>query len=390
MTRTRIAYFTASLEVGGSERQMVALNAGLPDDQYEKHIICLSGFGPLEADARATGATLHDVAYPRIRTAGTISLRSLPAALGALQRMVKLLREIQPDILHTMLPVCNVMGSVAGKFARVPHIVCTKLALGVYRDTSRLLPILEDMTDGLFDLVHCKSQGIVDDVTRREPIPVSKTRVVYNGLHALRYENVDGSIVRNEFGIAPDATVIGMVANLIPYKGHSDVIDAMPEIVAKYPTIRFLFVGRDTGILGSLREQARALGVLEHIVFTGERRDIPELMAAMDLFVSASHQEGFSNVLLEAMASGLPIVATRVGGNPEAVKDGVTGIIVAPHSARQIEQALMVMLGDREKAREMGQHGRARVSELFSYEAMISGLRMFYGEVLSGTPKVKG
>lgn len=380
--RIRICYFTASLEVGGSERQLVALNAGLPNAQYEKHIICLSGYGPLEADARSTGATLHDLAYPRIKTAGTIGWRNIPTALATLGRLVRLLRRLRPDILHTMLPVCNVLGLVGGKLARVPHIVCTKLALGVYRESSRILPILEDMTDPRFDLVHCKSQGIVKDISAREPIRPEKMRVIYNGLHAEKYENVDGSAVREEFHIPPEAFVIGMVANLIPYKGHADMLEAAAKVLERFPQVRFLFVGRDNGILASLLEQARAAGIEHALSFTGERRDIPQQLAAMNMLVSASHQEGFSNVLLEAMASGLPIVATTVGGNPEAVEEGVTGYLVEPHAPAQLAEVILRVVEDPQRAKEMGAKGRERVKRLFSYEVMISGMEEFYGEVL--------
>lgn len=307
----------------------------------------------------------------------------MPAAMLTVPRLARLLRQIRPDILHTLIPVCNVLGPVAGKLARVPHIVCTKLALGVYRDSSRFLPIMEDFCDRFFDLVHCKSQGILDDIAAREPIPRSRMRVIYNGLDTSRYERSGTRPNREEFGIPDDAFVIGMVANLIPYKGHAEVVTAARTILDAFPTARFLFVGHDNGIQAQLESQAESLGVRGAITFTGVRRDIPNLMAQMNLLVSASHQEGFSNVLLEAMASGLPIVATRVGGNPEAVENGVTGLIVEPHAPDQLASAILSIMREPGKAAAMGERGRERVKRLFSYEAMINGMKRFYAETLA-------
>ena len=380
---TRIAYLTTGLEVGGSERQLVALNRGLPSDRYEKHIICMSGYGPLEAEARAAGAELHDLRYPRAGPGNRFGARMIVPAAGTLIRLVRLLRQIRPDILHTMMPVCNILGATAGRMARVPHLVCTKLALPVYRDGSRLIAILEDLTDPWFERVHCKSRGIAEAVGRTKRIPRERMRVVYNGLLSGTYGSASGQQVRAELGIPDSAFVIGMLANLIEYKGHADVLRAAPELVAQFPDVQFVFTGRDDGIGSSLRELAGSLGLGEKVVFTGERRDAPGILASMNLLVCASHQEGFSNVLLEAMATALPIVATDVGGNPEAVEHGVTGIVVAARAIDQLRAALLWMAGHRREASEMGERGRQRVRSLFSFEAMIHGIEALYAEVLS-------
>jgi glycosyltransferase involved in cell wall biosynthesis len=356
---------------------------GLPSDLYRKHIICLSGLGPLEQDARATGATLHDLQYPRLKSAGTIQWKNIPSAFATMGRLVRLLRQIRPDVLHTMIPVCNVLGSIAGKLAFVPRIVCTKLALGNYRDSSRFLPYLENVTDRLFCLVHCKSRGILEDIVRREPIPRSRMRVIYNGLAVSRFDGpFDRAAIRSTLGIPQESPVIGMIANLIPYKGHQDVLDAVAIVHKKRPDARFVFAGRDNGILAALEKKAKQLGIENSVSFLGQRHDIPELLAAMDILLSASHEEGFSNVLLEAMASSLPVVATDVGGNPEAIESGSTGFIIPPRQPAEIASALLKLLDHPAEAREMGARGLMRVEQLFSYDAMIHGMQQFYEEAL--------
>jgi glycosyltransferase involved in cell wall biosynthesis len=383
--KIRIAYLITSLDVGGSERQLVAWVRGLPRGRYECHIICLSGYGPLEQPAREAGAILHDLEYRRSGTPGTIGLASLPHAFAAWWRLVRLLRGIRPDILHTMIPACNVLGGVAGRFARVPRMVCTKLALGHYRDNSRILARLENIVDPWFDIVHCKSRAIIEDTLRREPIAPSRMRLVYNGIDLTPFQNLPPrDEIRKELGLAGDAFVVGTVANLIPYKGHAEIVDAAALLVPRYPHLLFLWVGRDDGIAASLIDKARSLGVERHIRFLGPRSDVPRVLAAMDALLSASHEEGFSNVVLEGMAAGLPVVATRVGGNPEAVVDAETGYIVEPRDPESIAAGIEKLIVAQDQAREMGAKGRDRVSREFSYEAMMRGLDSLYEELLTG------
>lgn len=380
----RIAYFITALETGGSERSLVQLLAGLPPDEYEKHVICLSGFGPLEGDARATGAVLHDIGYPRLRSGGKIQWKRLPGVLLTFPRLVRTLRRIRPDVLHTMIPVCNVLGAMAGRIARIPHLVCTKLSLGIYRDKNPAMAWFEDRTDPVFNLVHCKSVGILQDVARREPIDVGRMRVVYNGLDTSRYGEAAGDrdLIRDSLGIPRSAPVIGMVANLWAYKGHLDMIDAAAGLVRNWPNLRLFFVGRDEGMGKELKKRAEHHGIGRNLILAGERRDIPACMRAMDVLVSASHEEGFSNVLLEGMATGLPIVATSVGGNPEAVVEEETGFLVPPGSPQELARAVRFLLEHPDVAGQMGSAGRRRVENCFSRKAMVNGLRELYSELL--------
>lgn len=382
--KIRIAYLITSLDVGGSERQLVSWVRGLPKQRYECHILCLSGFGPLEGAARQAQAILHDLCYPRRRAPGTIRGSTLPAAFLAWLRLVRLLRHINPHILHTMIPACNVLGGVAGRVSGVRRMICTKLALGNYRDQSRILAKLEDLVDPWFDLVHCKSRAIIEDTLRREPIPPEKMRLVYNGIDLSPFQNLPPrEEVRKELGIAFDRVVVGTVANLIPYKGHAEIVAAAARLARSYPELLFLWVGRDDGIWQNLKNQAESMGVADRIVFLGPRQDVPRMMAAMDVLLSASHEEGFSNVVLEAMAARLPVVATRVGGNPEAVVDRVTGWIVEPKNPESIAGALEELLRRPDLRRQMGEKGRERVEREFSYEVMMRGLERLYEELLT-------
>lgn len=377
----RIAWFIVGLEIGGSERQLIALNEGLKPFAWERHIICLSGFGPLADQARAAGATLHDLAYARQGTEGRIGMRNVPEAFRAVMRLRTLLLRIQPDILHTIVPVCNILGAPAGRLARVPRMVCSKVWPPDYRGTSRIFDMLENISDRMFDIVHCKSQGVADAVVAREPVPRSKIRVVYNGIRPERFEGHDREATRRELAIEPDEFLVGVVANLFERKGHRDLLVAAPAVLREFPRTRFVLVGRDEGLGPALHKQANDLGIAERVLFAGERPNVPELLAGFDLLVSSSHQEGFSNVVIEGMAAGLPIVATNACGNDEAIEDGVSGILVPVRSPERLAAAIIEMRRKPDRARKMGERGRERVARLFSHQAMVDGMRQIYGEL---------
>jgi glycosyltransferase involved in cell wall biosynthesis len=266
----------------------------------------------------------------------------------------------------------------------VPHIVCTRLSLGDYRDKNKLMARLENWTDSTFQLVHCKSRGILEDVVQREPIPRAKLRIVYNGLKTAAYEKpADVDALRSELGIPGDAKVIGSVANLHPYKGHLEIVRAGVQILERFPNTYFLFVGRAAGAEEAVREEVARLNRTDRFILAGERADVAQLLKCMDVFVLASHEEGFSNAVLEAMASSLPVVATAVGGNLEQVENEVTGFLVPSRQPDAMAEKFAYLLENKSRAEAMGRAGLGRVKELFSYEAMIAGMQSFYSEALA-------
>ena len=151
-----------------------------------------------------------------------------------------------------------------------------------------------------------------------------------------------------------------------PYKGHVELVKAVSRTVPVFPGTLFLLVGRDEGTLETCRTLARENGVEGSIRFLGSRTDIPDLLRASDLFVHPSHEEGFSNAILEAMAAGKAVVATNVGGVPEAVLAGETGLLVPARDPESLAEGILALLQDPEKTRTRGEAGRQRVLERFS------------------------
>ena len=235
--------------------------------------------------------------------------------------------------------------------------------------------------------VVANSEAIVTELQVDEGVPASRTVLIRNGIDTARF--VSGGTrdeTRKTLGIADAALVLVTVANLIPYKGHADLLRALQLADARLPDgWRWLCVGTDTGLGDVLRAQAVALGIDEHLLWLGRRGDVPQLLEASDIAVSPSHEEGSSNAVLESMAAALPVIATRVGGSPEAVLAGQTGLLVTAGDVDELATAIVSVGADPARAAAMGQAGRRRIAESFALDTCVRGYAELV-DTLSGLP----
>lgn len=237
--------------------------------------------------------------------------------------------------------------------------------------------MLERFLHPRMDTLLGNSLAVVNEL-HAEACGRAPVRLIYNGIEDSRTPHGIRERKRIELGLEDGVLVIVVVANLIPYKGHEDLLNALALVKESLPANwRLLCVGRDDGIGASLRELARVLGIETNVMFLGSLLCVEECLAAADIAVSASHEEGFSNAVLEAMRAGLPMIVTDVGGNPEAVVDCVTGYVVPSHNPEALGSSILKMALSPRRV-EMGARGRARVIEKFSMEACIDAYEMLY------------
>jgi glycosyltransferase involved in cell wall biosynthesis len=257
----------------------------------------------------------------------------------------------------------------------------SRRSLATYQRKHQLFARIERRLHPRMSLVCGNSQAVVAEL-RDEGIDPAKLRLIYNGIDTEIYEQpFDRDSARGALGIAPNATVFVIVANLIPYKGHGDLIAAFSRIKSKLRDPWFLFcLGRDDGIAFQLQSQINEAGLQENIQLMGARSDVPDFLRLADIGILCSHEEGFSNAILEGMAAGLPMVVTNVGGNAEAVVDGQTGYVVPPHDSAALGEALLKLANNPHRA-VMGEAGRQRARELFSMNACIDAYEALYCEV---------
>ena len=207
-------------------------------------------------------------------------------------------------------------------------------------------------------------------MTEKVGIQNGRIRVIYNGVTpGPPVSDVEVERCRSELGIQAGDRVLGTVGSLYPVKGHTFLLDTMPAVLQRFPNIVLIIAGRGE-LEVSLKDQAKRLGIERKVRFLGMRQDIPRLLALMDVFVLPSLSEGLSMALLEAMAAEKPVVATRVGGNPELVEEGKTGMLVTAEDAAELAAALVEMLREPTTLHLFGKTGAVRVQRNFSIHRM--------------------
>jgi glycosyltransferase involved in cell wall biosynthesis len=299
--------------------------------------------------------------------------------LRTIRRLAACLRRDPPDLLHCYLPAANVIGPLAARLAGVRPVVVSKRALCGYKERFPLLRLVEPLGNRLADVVLVNSDAVRRDVERTERGWEGKFRTIRNGVAEIApWTEAGRRAFREREGIPPGAKVVAAVSNFYPYKGHAELMDAAPAVLSRHPDARFVLVGRDAGTLEATRRRAAESGFPDAFLFPGDRSDVADFLRAADLFVHPSREEGFSNAILEAMAAGLPVVAFAVGGNPEAVEGGRTGLLAPPRDAASLAAALCALLDEPERARAMGAAGRERAARDFSTGRMAAEYEALY------------
>jgi glycosyltransferase involved in cell wall biosynthesis len=234
------------------------------------------------------------------------------------------------------------------------------------------------------DAVLGNSKAVVQEL-QAEGVKKERSGLIYNGTDLSAFENLPPrSTVRQSLGISEHATLLVCVANLIPYKGHADLIKALGMVHSELPSDwAIAMVGRDTGIGASLRVLAGDLGVEKHILWLGERSDAIFISSAAEIGVLCSHEEGFSNSVLEGMAAGVAMIVTDVGGNAEAVVSGESGIVVPARDYQALGQAILALVKDEGMKVRMAKAAQRRVKEKFSLDACVAQYAALYNGLLN-------
>lgn len=346
---------------------------GMRDQGWSVTAVCSDG--PFIGEMRAAGLAIDTIDIRR-------SFNPLAHAVS-LWRLVAYLRRERFDILHVHTPVAALLGRIAGRIAGVPMIVYT--AHGFYfHDRMRALPrrifmLLERMAGMLTDLLFTQSAEDAQTAVAARFAPADRVLAIGNGVEAARFAPEDPARrerMRAALGVAPDAVVIGMIGRMVAEKGYREFLAAAAAIAAARSDLHFVAIGERlpsdhaAGIDAALAAARTALG--ERLILTGQRADIPDLLAALDLFTLPSYREGMPRTIIEAMMAGLPVVATDIRGSREEVVHGETGLLVPPADADALRQAFEALIDDPERRARMGAAGRARALDLFDEAHVIT------------------
>lgn len=289
----------------------------------------------------------------------------------------------KPRIVHFFLPAAYLVGAPLALLAQVPICVMSRRSLNAYQARYLASRSVERFFHRRMTAIVANSRCVFRELREEEGAPSDRLALVYNGIDVRTYASAPGHVTRAELDLAPTAFVMVIVANLIPYKGHDDLLQALSIVRAELPQDwRLLIAGRDDGIGVHLREQARKLSIEENVRILGVRKDIPSLLAASDVGILCSHEEGFSNAILEGMAAGLPMIVTDVGGNPEAITDNENGLLVPSKDPSALGRAILRLVKDSDLRKRLGVAARQRVAERFTLDRCITDYDTLYRALL--------
>jgi glycosyltransferase involved in cell wall biosynthesis len=369
--RTRILFLLDQLNLAGAQKRAVNIARSLDSSRFEVQIICLHAGGPLQPEIEAAGIDLTILAFDP----SPWSYRNA----GQLWRLTRILRKRSPSIVHTFSYWCTVYGSIASRLASVPVIITSRTSQYDAKPQGTIPRLLERTLNSLATTVVTISQAVKEETINLEGIPEHKVELVYNGVDPDQKSDIgDEAEFRRSLGLSPADSVVVMVANFRVCKRHETLLRAARAVLAQRPDPKFLMLGRESGQVDQLKRMARDLGIADSVLWPGARTDIPEILGVSDIGVLCSETEALGNAILEYMAAGLPVVATRVGGIPEIVVHGETGWLISVGHDEALGHYLLALLADPETARRMGSAGRERVRTTFSREEMVKGYTRVY------------
>jgi len=366
-----VLYIITELNTGGAQMALWRLLARLDRLRFSPTVACLYNGDKAVAQAiRALGIEVWDA---RMCHKGDVA---------ALWRLYRRIYRLRPTILHASLFHANLPGRILGRLAGVPVVICSERTMAM---ESQWRYRLNRWTIGLVDRVTVVSVLVRDFCIAHIGLPPRKLVLIPNGVELPRAPLASRQEVRIEVGLPLDAPVAGAVSRLDPVKGVRFLIQALTRLGGVH-----LAIAGDGPERAALEALAERLGVAGRVHWLGQRGDVQRLLLAFDLFVQPSLHEGLPNTVLEAMAAGLPVVATGVGGTPEAVVDGVTGLLVRPGDPEPLARAISRLLDDPAARQTMGQAGRERVVQHFTVERMVAQTETLYEQLLVGKGIVPG
>ena len=380
MTKKRIVFVIGSLEIGGTEQHLCAILPQLKNSALDITVVCLQKRGALAAQMDAAGIP---VIAPRFFSR-FLFCRAFHLLVATIW-VAFVFRAQRPDIVHTFLPEAYIIAGSVAIIMRIPIRLMSRRSLNNYQNRRPLVAFIERCLHRHMHVLLGNSSAVIKQLKKEVGKSKTNTHLIYSGLEMERFSNLktDGN-TRSTLGIPKEAIVFVIVANLIPYKGHADLLEAFELIADKLKADwRLLCVGKDSGILSGLKAQAKDRKLGKRVLWLGQRTDIPNVLAAADIGVLASREEGLPTVVMEGMAAGLPMVVTNVGGNSELVIDNKTGIVVPPRNPKKMASALLSLANDAVLREKMGLRGRTQITENFSLERCVAEYRSLYDSLLN-------
>jgi glycosyltransferase involved in cell wall biosynthesis len=366
--RHRVVYLSHAFHVGGAEEMVLNLVRHLPQ-RFEPVIVCIHSAGPIGEEIRKTGVEFH-----------VLDLNPGWRHPFHLIKLERALTDLRADIVHTFLLTASLYGRLAAMFARVPVIIGTEV--NIYENKEPRHIKAERWLMAKTDSVVVSAGSVRDFYIDQVGADPSKVEVIYNAVDWSQLETTKTrDEMREELQLGQFAPVAGIVARLTEQKAHSVLFQAMASTPG-LERLHLVVVG-DGHLREQLERQATDLGIADRVRFLGARRDLGNLMSAMDMFVMPSLWEGLPLSMVLAMGAGLPVVATSVAGIPEVVHDGHSGLLVPPGDAPALGAALSQLVRSSDLRRALGTVAQASALPRYGVDGYVSSVTALYDRLLA-------
>ena len=361
---TNIIIVIDSLDGGGAESQAIKLANGLNKENVNVTLFPLRSGGALTKHAKDLDIKIVEGDFQ--------SSRDIKSLVKGFILLCKTIRSNNPAIVHTFLPLSNFIGSLAGLISKARYTITSRRGLIKLNYLKKRWRLFDKISNFLSHKIIVNTEAIIDEMINVDDVNLDKVICIRNGINLNKFniKNYRRNDMRSKLALSSCDFAWAKVANFSSIKGHKDLINAFKDIHIKYNSKLFL-IGKDNGTLKELKDLVNTKGLENKIKFLGFREDIPEILLAMDGYICASHTEGFSNAILEAMASGLPIIATNVGGNSEIIKHKKNGLLIKSKDQNAIASTMIKIMKDSTLSQKISEDAKKTVNEKYNTEKMV-------------------
>lgn len=378
-TRKKVLFLITKSSLGGAQQYVYDLMNTLPTEEYTVSV-AVGGEGPLVEKLTTEGFKV----YPLRHLKRDVSVFS---DIKTFFSLIAIIRKERPDVLHINSSKVGILGSVAGRLCRVPKIIFTAHGWAFNEDRPSWQKKILKVLHGITIFMCHKTIAVSEGMKRQMNLPFVQKKIVIVPLGRtvkdMKYKDDARGILETKIQNTSARLIdyhadfwIGTIAELHPIKRLNRAIDAVSSVVKQYPNVRYIII-HDGELRQQLQQQVKDLGLEEHIFFTGTLEDAGRLLPAFDLFILPSKSEAFGYVLIEAGQAGLPVIATNVGGIPDIITNGETGILVPPDDTPALSHAIQTLIADEDLRLSLARAHYDR-SKLFTLEKMVIETEKIY------------
>tara|TARA_A100001037_G_scaffold136417_1_gene123545 strand:+ start:16294 stop:17475 length:1182 start_codon:yes stop_codon:yes gene_type:complete len=384
--RIKVLRIISRLNIGGPSIHVINLNKGLDKKMFQSLLLCgdiSDGEKSMLNEAKKSGIKLMSI--PELTNEHSLKLKDLKALL----KIYLIIKKYKPEIVHTHTAKAGLIGRIAAHLALTPKIIHTyhgHVLHGYFsKPKTYLLRLMEKFLALITDSLIVVSDKIKTELINYKISKPAKFNIIKLGFNLnpfLNNHHLKNKLKEN-LELPYDSNLIGIVGRMVPIKNHKLFIEAASQIIAKKENTYFLIVG-DGPLRKSIENLTYKLNINKNTFFTGWRNDLPLIYASLDILVCSSDNEGTSVSVIEAMASGCPVVTTSVGGHPDIIDEGNNGYLIEPQNTDTLANKILEILNNPNKSLRLGENARTDAKNNFSYDRLINDVQKHYKKLLIG------